>query len=88
MRTRDRITQRREARGKISLLPRWTHRTYAFAAGYFWLPCTLCGRKRGGHEVRYVDGKDYTIASDRTGIMRNICPVCTYEGRGNQLSHT
>lgn len=31
-------------------LPRFAHRAYAFLAGYFWLPCPMCGRKFGGHE--------------------------------------
>lgn len=31
-------------------LPRWVHCVYAFLAGYFWLPCPICGRKFGGHE--------------------------------------
>lgn len=29
---------------------RWMHRAYAFALGYFWLPCPRCGRMFGGHE--------------------------------------
>jgi hypothetical protein len=24
---------------------------YAFLRGYFWLPCPICGRMFGGHEV-------------------------------------
>jgi hypothetical protein len=33
-------------------LPRWVHKLYAGMFGYFWLPCTLCGREYGGHEWR------------------------------------
>jgi hypothetical protein len=35
-------------------LPRWVHRLYAFVAGYFWLPCPVCGRMFGGHEAGNV----------------------------------
>lgn len=31
-------------------MPRWMHRLYAQALGYFWLPCGRCGRHFGGHE--------------------------------------
>lgn len=31
-------------------LPRFVHRAYAALAGYFWLPCPLCGHGFGGHE--------------------------------------
>ncbi len=31
-------------------LPRWCHRCYAWFAGYFWLPCPVCGQMFGGHE--------------------------------------
>ena len=30
--------------------PRWAHRRYAYALGYFWLPCPVCGEPFGGHE--------------------------------------
>lgn len=32
-------------------LPRWTNRLYARVAGYFWVPCPICGRDFGGHEI-------------------------------------
>jgi hypothetical protein len=75
------LTKRREARGKISLLPRQVHRAYAFVARHFWLPCTLCGQPMGGHEWRSVDGKPSSVPI-RPGVSKGICPVCTYEGRG------
>lgn len=31
-------------------LPRFLHCIYAFCFGYFWLPCSICGRYFGGHE--------------------------------------
>lgn len=76
------LTRVREARGRISLLPRWMHRAYALTAGYFWLPCSLCGRQMGGHEWRSVEGKDASTPADRPGSSHGICPVCTYEGKG------
>lgn len=30
--------------------PRWLHRAFAHAMGFFWAPCPVCGRMRGGHE--------------------------------------
>jgi hypothetical protein len=27
------------------------HRLYALVHGYFWLPCPICGKKFGGHEL-------------------------------------
>jgi hypothetical protein len=35
-------------------MPRWLHRFYAWAFGYFWLPCPACGRMFGGHEALIV----------------------------------
>ena len=33
------------------MMPRWVHKAYARANGYFWLPCPRCGHYFGGHEV-------------------------------------
>jgi hypothetical protein len=35
---------------------RWRrfHHRYAALAGYFWLPCRVCGREHGGHEAATV----------------------------------
>jgi hypothetical protein len=30
--------------------PRWLNHLWAGLAGYFWLPCPLCGKEFGGHE--------------------------------------
>lgn len=30
--------------------PRFLHRAFAGACGFFWAPCPVCGRMRGGHE--------------------------------------
>lgn len=80
------LVRLREARGRISLLPRFLHHAYAWALGYFWLPCPLCGRVMGGHEWRSVAGKPADIPTDTLGIFRGICPVCTYQGRGEEVS--
>jgi hypothetical protein len=35
---------------------RLLHEMYARLFGYFWLPCPVCGRWFGGHEVRGENG--------------------------------
>lgn len=30
---------------------RTLNRIYAFLFGYFWLPCPICGKNFGGHEL-------------------------------------
>jgi hypothetical protein len=63
------------------------HRLYAWALGYFWIPCPLCGRYFGGHEWREVDGKPASVPDSRggadIGLSIAICPNCTAEGRGH-----
>jgi hypothetical protein len=52
------------------IAPRWAHHLYASVFGYFWLPCQLCGRMRGGQEWK----KGYAvhdIANPSEG--RGIC---------------
>jgi hypothetical protein len=64
---------------------RWAHRLYAWLAGYFWLPCPLCGAHFGGHEWREIDGKpDAIIVEAGTNWAKRtaICPRCTLAGRG------
>jgi hypothetical protein len=79
------LTKHREAKGKISLLPRWVHYVIAGLRGMFWEPCPLCGRMMGGHEWRAVDGQVPSIPQKgRPGYFRGICPVCTYEGKGRE----
>lgn len=52
--------------------PRILHRIYTFILGYFWLPCPLCGRYFGGHEVQA------SILNDPyDGCGRGVCPNCT-----------
>lgn len=44
--------------------------------GYFWLPCPVCGKMFGGHEVG--DGTLWESKNPRNGIRkgRSICPDC------------
>ncbi len=68
---------------RIGFLPRWVHRAYAKVAGYFWLPCPLCGVMSGGHEWRERNGLPSSIpkpGSDHMAI--GICPSCTFRGLG------
>lgn len=61
-------------------LPRWRHRAYANRHGYFWLPCLLCLRPFGGHEV--VD----RIPDPMKGgpFFISICPACTAQRNGGR----
>lgn len=64
-------------------LPRWVHQLYAAVAGYFWLPCPLCGAYFGGHEWRDRKGLPAHIPKPgHPGISVGICPKCTLAGRG------
>lgn len=48
------------------LVKRW-HHFRAWAGGYFWKPCPLCGEMFGGHQI-----------SDRTTHVPTGCPGITY----------
>lgn len=61
-------------------LPRWRHRRYARRHGFFWLPCVLCLREFGGHEV--VDSIPDPVEGPGRGM--SICPVCTAERNGGR----
>jgi hypothetical protein len=62
---------------------RWAHRAYASLAGFFWLPCPLCGKMTAGHEWRDIDGKPSRIPKDgEPGGFTGICPACTRAGLG------
>ncbi len=68
---------------RMSLLPRWSHRLWAKALGYFWLPCPLCRRYSGGHEWRDIGGKSSAIPDwDGSTNQVGICPACTRAGLG------
>jgi len=55
--------------------PRWMHKLYASAAGYFWLPCPVCGRMFGGHEIETF-GR--SIPTDKPHVSKVTCghPKC------------
>lgn len=64
---------------------RWAHRAYAERNGFFWIPCPLCDRSFGGHELRNVHAKPSSVPDpcDETGqLWVGICPRCTKAGRG------
>ena len=54
---------------------RWAHRLYAHVAGYFWLPCPLCGEHFGGHEWQF--DLCASIPGPRPGVRTGVCPTCT-----------
>ena len=56
-------------------LPRFIHRIYADLFGYFWLPCPICGRDFGGHEIGDVS----LMHSPHEG--RLVCCNCGKEAR-------
>ena len=35
---------------RLPYKPRWLNALYAHLSAHFWLPCSLCGEKYGGHE--------------------------------------
>lgn len=63
--------------GLVPLRFRRWHQVYAAVAGYFWLPCPLCQREFGGHEITP------TIPDPMKGEAwgMSICPFCAIERR-------
>lgn len=56
---------------------RFLHRLLAMIGGFFWLPCPVCGRMFGGHELTRVDTASVVIAD---GTRRVVCtnPMCSH----------
>jgi len=57
---------------------RLLHKLYAKIFGYFWLPCPVCGKMFGGHEIKSI----FTAALiDEDGCAHSVCPdrQCSYE---------
>ena len=50
---------------------RTLNRLYAFAMGYFWIPCPMCANKYGGHEWKEGD-----ILPMADGRGKRVCPEC------------
>lgn len=40
----------------MMIYPRFLARILAFLGGYFWLPCSLCGKNFAGFEWGFADG--------------------------------
>lgn len=49
---------------------RLMHRLWAWLAGYFWLPCPVCGKQFGGHE------EPTGLLRLENGEGRVTCPRC------------
>lgn len=68
--------------GALIPLPlRAVHELWAKTHGYYWLPCILCGRMYGGHEITAVT-PDPTRGE---GGGQTICPFCTIERNSEDL---
>lgn len=52
------------------MIPRWLHRLYAHARGYFWLPCPVCREMFGGHEIKPW----HSAMIMRNGHAKVVCP--------------
>ena len=81
------VTSDRRSAAWVRLLPQsWTamHRRYANKHGYFWLPCTLCSRPYGGHQMA---GSIPDPTSGHPGMSIGICPRCTRAGRSWRVPH-
>lgn len=56
--------------------PRAWNQFYANSRGYFWLPCPICGKEFGGHEV---DEGTAIVPSGRKRIFIMVCNLHTQE---------
>jgi hypothetical protein len=54
------------------------HESWATEHGFFWLPCDLCSRPFGGHEIH--GSIPDPMKGEGWGI--GICPACTAERNG------
>lgn len=57
-------------------MPRTLHRIYAKVMGYFWLPCPICGKYFGGHEVKKTPVAVHHTKYAGTLVCSN--PQCAY----------
>ena len=72
--------------GKMSKLPRFVHHFYATVKGYFWLPCPICGKNFGGHEIDMHTTVLWSEPYRGSFTCRN--PACTKEARRRNAVHT
>lgn len=65
---------------------RLLHKLRARLFGYFWLPCPVCGRMFGGHEIRHVSTASL-IAED--GRAYCVCPnpQCSHDAAVLNMAH-
>lgn len=74
--------------GWVRLLPQsWTrlHRAYAQRHNLLWLPCVLCDRYHGGHQMAGTIPDPTADAPWQRSI--GICPACTRAGRSWRVPH-
>lgn len=57
---------------------RLLHRLYAKIFGYFWLPCPICWKEFGGHEVKSL-GFCATVPVKNMDKVVCTDPRCIYE---------
>jgi hypothetical protein len=62
--------------GKRLRKPRFIQQAYAYVFGYFWLPCPICRRMFGGHEI--AEGE---ILMDSWNGGSSVCVECGDEAR-------
>jgi len=54
-------------------LPRFLHKIYADWHGFYWLPCPLCARMRGGHERSSAGA---SLNQDKSATSFGVCESC------------
>ena len=55
------------------------HKLYALLFCYFWLPCPVCGKYFGGHELSSNNFLASLVSEDGTGHLVCPDPECIYE---------
>jgi hypothetical protein len=57
------------------------HEWFATSHGYFWIPCPVCGRPFGGHEL----GDIVPDPASGPGRGKGICPACAAAMNGGRV---
>lgn len=65
---------------------RTLHRSFAWLFGYFWLPCPVCGRMFGGHEIANYSTAAL-IAEDGTADCVCPDPQCSHDAAVLNIWH-
>ena len=65
---------------------RLIHKLYALIFGYFWLPCPVCKRAFGGHEISNLFTAALVLPD---GTASAVCPdpKCSYEAGVLNFAH-